>query len=160
MLTAWASNIDLMVACGVCDAAINRVIIKSGPIKDALQELDWWGKKLHLRYRAQPSSSTPAPSTNPLNHTPVASRKSELKRYVLNLEPFTLHSTPYTLHQKARCCECAHGGAGTVCMARGTASTPYTCICIFALSFSLFQAANPCLSPRVHTHTHTHHGAA
>eukprot|EP00802_Teleaulax_amphioxeia_P019732 Tamp_19977.p1 GENE.Tamp_19977~~Tamp_19977.p1 ORF type:complete len:302 (-),score=72.85 Tamp_19977:322-1197(-) len=39
--------------------AINRVIIKSGPIKDALQELDWWGNKLHLsmtpsRPRGQP----------------------------------------------------------------------------------------------------------
>ena len=28
--------------------AINRVIIKSGPIKDSLQELDFWGQKLHL----------------------------------------------------------------------------------------------------------------
>jgi len=29
--------------------AINRVIIRSVPIKDALQELDWWGQKLQLR---------------------------------------------------------------------------------------------------------------
>jgi hypothetical protein len=38
-----------LAACGVRGTAINRVIIKSGPIKDALQELDWWGNKLHLR---------------------------------------------------------------------------------------------------------------
>ena len=48
-MAAWAGNSDLMAACGVCCTAINRVIIKSGPIKDALQELDWWGNKLHLR---------------------------------------------------------------------------------------------------------------
>ncbi len=44
-----SAALTALAACGVRGTAINRVIIKSGPIKDALQELDWWGNKLHLR---------------------------------------------------------------------------------------------------------------